>query len=110
MIDIYIIFALLLFGFLILIHELGHFTVARLCGVKVNEFAVGMGPKIFSKVSKKSGIRYSIRALPIGGYVSMEGEGEASDDKDALCNKNVWQRIAITAAGPIPCASLRKKE
>lgn len=66
--------AVAFFGFLIFIHELGHFIVARLCGVKILEFAIGMGPKILSYRSKKSGIRYSLRLLPIGGFVNMLGE------------------------------------
>ncbi len=70
----YIVLAIFIFGFLIFIHELGHFVVARLCGVKILEFAIGMGPKVLSHVSKKSGIRYSLRLLPLGGYVSMLGE------------------------------------
>ena len=71
---LYILLALFIFGVLIFIHELGHFIVARLCGVKVLEFAIGMGPKIISWKSKKSGTAYSIRLLPIGGFVSMLGE------------------------------------
>ncbi len=72
---------------------------ARLFNVEIYEFAVGMGPKIFSKISKKTGIRYSFRLLPIGGFVSMAGEDEESDHPDALCNKPVWQRMIICAAG-----------
>ncbi len=71
---LYILLAILFFGFLIFIHELGHFIVARLCGVKILEFAIGMGPKILSRRSKKSGIRYSLRLFPIGGFVNMLGE------------------------------------
>lgn len=71
---LYILLAILFFGFLIFIHELGHFIVARLCGVKILEFAIGMGPKILSHRSKKSGIRYSLRLFPIGGFVNMLGE------------------------------------
>ncbi len=69
-----VLLALLIFGVLIFIHELGHFLVARAFGVKILEFSIGMGPKVFSKVSKKSGTKYSIRVFPIGGYVSMYGE------------------------------------
>lgn len=69
-----ILLALLIFGVLIFIHELGHFLVARAFGVKILEFAIGMGPKLFSFVSKKSGTRYSLRLIPIGGFVSMLGE------------------------------------
>ncbi len=74
MILLYILLALLVFGLLIFIHELGHFIVARLCGVKILEFSIGMGPKLLSKTSKKTGTAYSLRAFPIGGYVNMLGE------------------------------------
>ena len=91
--------AVLIFGFLIFIHELGHFLTARAFGVAINEFSVGMGPKIFTKVSKKSGIAYSLRALPIGGYVSMVGEDEESENENAFYKKAAWKRIIITVAG-----------
>lgn len=71
---LYILLALVIFGILIFIHELGHFLVARLCGVKILEFAIGMGPKLISHKSKKSGIIYSLRMIPLGGFVSMWGE------------------------------------
>ncbi len=96
---LFILLAIFMFGFLIFIHECGHFVTARLFGVTVNEFAIGMGPKLISRVSKKSGIRYSLRALPIGGYVSMVGEDEESDDPGSLNRKPVWQRMIVTAAG-----------
>lgn len=96
-----VILAVLVFGFLIFIHEAGHFLFARLFGVRVNEFSMGMGPKILSKVSEKSGTAYSLRLLPIGGFVSMAGEDEESDDPAAFCNKPVWQRMIITAAGAV---------
>ena len=70
----YILYAILIFGLLIFIHELGHFIVARLCGVKVLEFAIGMGPKLFSWKGKKHGTRYALRLFPIGGFVNMLGE------------------------------------
>ena len=69
-----ILLALLVFGVLIFIHELGHFLAARACGVGILEFSIGMGPKILSKKSKKSGTVYSLRLFPIGGFVSMLGE------------------------------------
>ena len=96
---LYILLAVLMFGFLIFIHEFGHYSAARIFRVSIKEFAIGMGPKLLSRVSKKTGIRYSLRALPIGGYVAMVGEDEESDDPGALCAKPVWQRIIITAAG-----------
>ena len=95
----YIILTILMFGLLILFHELGHFATARLFKVTVNEFAIGMGPKLISKKSGKSGITYSLRALPIGGYVSMEGENEDSEDPNAYSKKPVWQRMIILVAG-----------
>ena len=98
---LYILIAVLMFGILILVHELGHFLTARLFHVKIYEFSIGMGPKIFSKKSKKSDTAYSLRLLPIGGFVSMAGEDEESDDEGSLRHKKVWQRIIITAAGSL---------
>jgi len=71
---LYILLAILIFGLLIMIHEFGHYVAARIFKVEITEFAIGMGPKLFSKKSKKTGIRYSIRLLPFGGFVSMRGE------------------------------------
>ena len=71
---LYVLLAILLFGILIFIHELGHYIFARIFGVTVNEFSIGMGPKLISVKSKKTGIAYSLRLLPIGGFVSMAGE------------------------------------
>ncbi len=87
---LYILYAILIFGLLIFIHELGHFIVARLCGVKVLEFAIGMGPKLFSWKGKKHGTRYALRLFPIGGFVNMLGEngmevvqGDNGEGKDS---------------------------
>ncbi len=91
--------AILFFGLLISIHELGHFSFAKLFKVKVNEFALGMGPAIFKK--KKGETLYALRLLPIGGYVSMEGEDEESQDENAFNRKKVWQKFLIVAAGAI---------
>ena len=101
MIFLYLLLTLLLLSVLVFLHEGGHFLIARLNNITVNEFSIGMGPKIFSYESKKSGIKYSVRALPIGGFVSMAGEDEASEDPNAFCNKNVWRRISTVLAGPI---------
>ncbi len=92
-----IIFALLFFGLIIVSHELGHFSVAKLFKVKINEFSIGMGPALLKKKIKET--QYSLRAFPIGGYVSMEGEDEESKDERAFCNKPVWQRFLIVLAG-----------
>ncbi len=96
---IYVLLAVGVFSALILVHEFGHYITARLCGVTVHEFALGMGPQVFSRVSKKSGIRYSIRLFLIGGYVSMDGEDGTSENPNAFCNKNIWKRILIIVAG-----------
>ncbi len=91
--------AIFLFGVLIAIHEFGHFSFAKLFKVKVNEFSLGMGPKLISK--KKGETTYSLRLLPIGGFVSMEGEDEDSEDDRAFNKKPAWQRFIIVAAGAI---------
>ncbi len=97
----YILPAILVFGVLILIHEMGHFLCARAAGVEIKEFAIGMGPRLFGWTSKKYGTQYSVRLLPIGGYVSMLGEDEESDSENSFGKKNVWARIAIVIAGPV---------
>lgn len=89
--------AILFFGVIIIIHEFGHFICAKLFKVRVNEFSIGMGPAIFKK--QKGETQYSLRALTIGGYVSMEGEDEESEDERAFNKKKVWQRIIIVVAG-----------
>ena len=91
----------IVFCVLIFIHEFGHFMAARLCGVGIKEFAIGMGPKLFSWKSKKYETVYGVRALPIGGFVSMVGEDEASDEECAFCNKAIWKRMSIVLAGPV---------
>lgn len=96
----YAIIMALVFGVMIFIHEAGHFFTARACGITVKEFAIGMGPKLFSWTSKKHGTQHSLRLLPIGGYVSMEGEDDDSEDENAFCNKPVWKRMLVVAAGP----------
>lgn len=94
-----ILFAVLFFGLIILLHELGHFLAARYFGVTVHEFSIGMGPKILSKKSRSGITTYTLRAIPCGGYVSMAGEDDASDDPNAFCNKSKHARFVILAAG-----------
>ncbi len=92
-----IIYAIIMFCLLIFIHELGHFMAAKACGVKVNEFALGMGPAIFKK--QKGETLYALRAIPIGGYCAMEGEDEESEDARAFNNKPAWKKAIIVVAG-----------
>ncbi len=104
-----VITAILVFGFLIFIHEFGHYIFARIFKVTIDEFSIGMGPRIFSHTSKKTGIKYSIAALPIGGFVAMAGESVAEEgteeyerwqsDPNTFDKKPAWQRFIITAAG-----------
>lgn len=132
---LYVLLAILIFGVLIFIHELGHFLAARACGVTVNEFAIGMGPRLVSfcpgkrraERKKREALQdvgtdgeagaaeddaatpalepvytvYSLRAFPIGGFVSMEGENEESPDPNSFEKKSVWQRMGILLAGPL---------
>ncbi|AOY77281.1 RIP metalloprotease RseP [Clostridium formicaceticum] len=91
--------AIFVFGLLVFIHELGHFSIAKAVGIKVHEFAIGMGPKLFRY--KKGETDYSIRILPIGGYVKMEGEDEVSNDLRSFSKKTVGERIAVIFAGPL---------
>ena len=93
----YIIIAIIIFGILIAIHEFGHFTAAKLCGVKVEEFAIGMGPALFKK--QKGETVSALRILPIGGFCAMAGEDEESDDPRAFTNQGFWKKFVILCAG-----------
>lgn len=88
---------IILLGFLIFIHEGGHFIVAKLCKVKVNEFAIGFGPTIWKKQGKET--KYALRLIPLGGFVSMEGEEERSDKEGSFSKTSIPKRIAIVLAG-----------
>lgn len=90
--------AVLIFGVIILIHEFGHFLFAKLGGIGVVEFSLGMGPRLWSREFR--GTRYSIKALPFGGSCMMLGEDEDNADQAAFNNKSVWTRISVIAAGP----------
>lgn len=94
-----IVIAILFFELIIVIHELGHFAVAKLMKIQVNEFSVGMGPKLFQHKGKKT--KYSLRLVLFGGYCSMEGEDKESDSENAFVNKKVWQRILVVVAGAV---------
>ncbi len=91
---------ILVFGIIIMIHELGHFLMCRWTGIGVTEFAIGMGPCIFK--TKRGETQYSIRCLPIGGYCMMLGEDEeGNEDPRAFSNKSIWARIAVIIGGPL---------
>ena len=94
---VYILASLLVFGVLIAVHELGHFLAAKACGVRVNEFAIGMGPVLWKKQCGET--QYALRAFPIGGFCAMEGEEEDSDDPAALNRQGFWAKLLIFAAG-----------
>ncbi len=94
---LYVLFAILIFGVLIAVHEFGHFSAAKLCGVKVNEFAVGVGPAIWKK--QKGETLYALRAIPFGGYCAMEGEDGESDGPRAFTNAPILKRLLILVAG-----------
>lgn len=94
-----IVYTILILGFLIVVHEFGHFFVARLCGITVLEFSIGMGPALFKKQGKET--LFAIRLFPIGGYCKMDGEDESSDNPGAYCNKSAWKRLAVVASGAL---------
>ena len=94
-----IIIAVLLFTLIIFVHEFGHFITAKLCGIKVNEFALGMGPKILKIQGKET--LYSLRLFPIGGFCAIEGEDGDSEDERSFNKKPVWQRMIVIIAGAV---------
>jgi regulator of sigma E protease len=94
---VYIVIAIIIFGLLIVIHELGHFLAAKAFNVRVVEFSVGMGPRLFKKQGKET--LYSLRVLPIGGSCQMEGEDEDSPDPRSFTAARRWKRLVILLAG-----------
>ena len=94
---VYILAAILIFGVLIAVHEFGHFAAAKLCGVRVNEYSIGMGPLIWHKETGET--QYSFRLLPIGGFCAMEGEDETSEDARSLNRQGFFRKLVIFAAG-----------
>ncbi|MCI9365324.1 MAG: site-2 protease family protein [Clostridia bacterium] len=90
---------LILLGVLVVIHEGGHFIAAKLCKIKVNEFSIGFGKLLCSKQTKET--KYSLRLIPLGGFVNMEGEDEHSDEEGSFSNANFLKKLLIVSAGPI---------
>ncbi len=91
--------SILVFSAIVLVHEFGHYKAAKSVGIKVYEFAIGMGPTVLKR--EKNGTVYSIRAIPIGGFVQMEGEEEDVKTSTSYSTKSVWQRFKVVAAGPV---------
>lgn len=102
---LYILIAILLLGILVVAHEFGHFMAARLTGIEVMEFAVGFGPKLLSRTSPKTGTKFSLRAIPLGGFCSFYGEddatGKTKDDPRAYSQQSVWKRMLTVLMGPV---------
>ena len=96
---LYIIIAILIFGILVATHELGHFASAKLLGVRVNEFAVGMGPALLKR--QRGETLYSLRALPIGGFCALEGDDEESADPRSFGRAAWWRKMVILCAGAL---------
>ncbi len=94
-----VLLGVLLFGALIAVHELGHFLTAKLCGVKVNEFSIGMGPALLSRQGRET--RYALRLFPIGGYCAMEGEDEDTPDPRSFQKAKTWKKLVILVAGAL---------
>ncbi len=96
---VYVLAAILIFGVLVAVHELGHFLTAKLCGVRVNEFSIGMGPALWS--GERGETRYSLRVLPIGGFCAMEGEDEDTGDARSFVRQGFWKKLLILSAGAL---------
>ncbi len=96
---VFILAAILIFGLLVAVHELGHFLAAKLCGVKVNEFSIGMGPLVWQKETEET--QYSLRLLPLGGFCAMEGEDEETGDERSFVRQGFWQKLLILSAGSL---------
>ena len=94
---VYILAAILIFGVLVIVHELGHFLAAKACGVRVNEFSVGMGPQLLHTVRGET--EYSLRLLPLGGFCAMAGEDDDCDDARSLYRQSIWKQFIIFVAG-----------
>lgn len=95
---LYVLLAIFMLGLIVTAHEFGHYIAGRLSGIGIIEFAVGFGPKLFGW--ERKGIKYSLRAIPLGGFCSFVGEDEQSDNPRAMNNQSVWKRILTVFSGP----------
>lgn len=96
-----VLLAILILLVMICVHEFGHFISGRLLGFKINEFAIGFGPKLFKHRGKKHGTLFSVRAFPLGGFCAFQGEDEEESDPDSFNNKKPWQRIIVLVSGAL---------
>ena len=96
---LYVLLAIVMLGIIVTFHEFGHYCVGRLCGIGIVEFSVGFGPRLLGW--ERKGIKYSLRAIPLGGYCAFVGEDERNDDPRAMSNQPVWKRFATVLAGPL---------
>lgn len=96
-----VLLAILILLVMITVHEFGHYLAGKALKFKINEFAIGFGPRLFKRTSKKSGEIFSVRALPLGGFCAFDGEDTASDDDGAFTKKAPWKRIIVLIAGPL---------
>lgn len=96
-----ILLAILILLVMITVHEFGHYIAGKALKFKINEFAIGFGPKLFKRTSRKTGEVFSVRALPLGGFCAFEGEDDVADSPEAFNNKAPWKRIIVLAAGPL---------
>ncbi len=94
---LFVLAGIFIFGFLIAIHELGHFLAARLCGVRVSEFSIGMGPLLWHRETEET--RYSLRLLPIGGFCALGEDDEDTGDARSFAHQGFWKKLVILAAG-----------
>lgn len=96
-----VLLAILILLVMITVHEFGHYLAGKALKFKINEFAIGFGPRLFKRTSKKSGEIFSVRALPLGGFCAFEGEDTSSDDDGAFTKKAPWKRIIVLICGPL---------
>ena len=95
---LYVLLAIVMLGVIVTVHEFGHYCVGRLCGIGIVEFSVGFGPRLLGW--ERKGIKYSLRAIPLGGYCAFVGEDERNDDPRAMNNQPVWKRFLTVLSGP----------
>lgn len=96
-----VLLAILILLVMITVHEFGHYIAGKILGFGINEFAIGFGPKLFHRTSKRTGEVFSIRLLPLGGFCAFDGEDDESDRPDSFNKKAPWKRILVLIAGPL---------